>query len=86
MVSFTFDLLILHYPGLHLCSRCVAIVTIKMTAVTQTTVELQETSLPASASDRKVPVADDINEASRVVDAGVPEGGFGWYALAACGK
>ena len=28
---------------------------------------------------------EDVAEASRVVDAGVPEGGYGWVALAGCG-
>lgn len=53
--------------------------------VSTTTIELE--NLPNRTFDiiQDSSSTQDIVEASRVVDEGVPEGGYGWIALAACG-
>lgn len=55
------------------------------TTSTTTSLELQEPSQSGLNTSQERIVGDDITEASRVVDAGVPEGGYGWWSLAACG-
>lgn len=61
------------------------------TSVSSTDLELdqyrtQTISTNAHLTTSSNPVnVNDVAEASRVVDAGVPEGGYGWIALAACG-
>ena len=61
------------------------------TATTATTtaspaIELENLSArPSQAAPSVTDSTQDILEASRVVDEGVPEGGYGWIALAACG-
>lgn len=57
-------------------------------ATTSTDVELETRAEPPSRTTGTSPTLvdqDDVAEASRIADAGVPEGGYGWYALAACG-
>ena len=60
------------------------------TTITRTRIDLEELSNGQaevnrpSGTDSSINV-DDVAEASRVVDAGVPEGGYGWVALAGCG-
>lgn len=57
--------------------------------IANTAIELEERqsrhSNPSQNGTAPVASIDDVAEASRVVDAGVPEGGYGWVALAACG-
>ena len=60
-----------------------------MTTTASTTTELEERRSQRSAISQDtitdVPAdLDDIVEVSRVVDAGVPEGGYGWVAVTAC--
>ena len=54
-----------------------------------TTIQLEERRIHRSAisQDTIADVSaklDDVVEASRMVDAGVPEGGYGWVAVTAC--
>lgn len=63
-----------------------------MTTVITTDIELDHNPTTQTiANDEPLvnsstsPKLDDVAEASRIVDAGVPEGGYGWIALAACG-
>lgn len=62
-----------------------------MATTTTTDLELDEIRGQIAVNDARpansstTTKLDDIAEASRIVDAGVPEGGYGWVALAACG-
>lgn len=58
------------------------------TTITDTSIELE--TRPSARSDPNPANTssirnDDVVEASRIVDSGVPEGGYGWVAVAACG-
>ena len=55
------------------------------TSAASTTLELVDRSNPsATNSQAALTAVDDVAEQSRVVDAGVPDGGYGWVSLAAC--
>jgi hypothetical protein len=56
------------------------------TSVSQTTIELQSPQSPATWDASTQPAdTDAIIEASRLADASVPEGGYGWVVLFSCG-
>jgi hypothetical protein len=52
---------------------------------TDAPIELQQPSQERIESVRDEVQSEDIVETSRLVDAGVPEGGYGWVVLASCG-
>jgi hypothetical protein len=52
---------------------------------TEAPIELQQQSQERIESIRDEVQSEDIVETSRLVDAGVPEGGYGWVVLASCG-